>query len=109
MLEMNQNAQITLDADQNLLKDLKELEFKSGKLINNNAESCSSSSPSSPVAEVTGVLGRGHAQENRRDPELGARPQHCARARVGLRCSGSQGTVKTRPELRSQRPDYMLR
>lgn len=35
---------------------------------------------------VTGVLGRGDAQENRRNPELSARWEHCVRARrVGVR------------------------
>lgn len=30
---------------------------------------------------VTGVLGRGYAQENGRNPELSARWEHCVRAR----------------------------
>lgn len=69
---------------------------------------------------VTGVLGRGHAQENRRNPELSPRWEHCVRARrvrvrapeprtARLCCSGSLETVKTRPELSSKRSDYMLR
>lgn len=69
---------------------------------------------------VTGVLGRGYAQENGRNPELSARPEHRVRAhrarvrvpesRAARLCySGSQDTAKTRPELRSKLSGYMLR